>query len=180
MSYILDALRRSEAERASARAPTVTAVVEADQRPPRQRWLWWLLPANAAFVGIVLWSVTVDRPAPQSSDPPRSIQPPAARAEPGPAPQRLLQTRPDATARATLPEQALAEPLRSRIARLSFSTHIYADDRAMRSVSIDGQRLREGQSSDAGYRVAEITPDGVVLEIEGLRVAIDVMARWRL
>lgn len=183
MSYILDALRKSEAERATAQAPTPTTVHEGDRAPPRRRWLWGLVSVNLAVVGLVLWALVGQPPArqpiaaPSSSEPVRRT-PPATIEQTEPAP---MPTAPPAPAPAPpIDEHDLAEPLRSRIARLTFSTHIYADDPAMRAVSIDGQRLREGQSSDAGYRVDRITPNGVVLDVDGQRVAIDVMARWRI
>lgn len=176
MSYILDALRKSEAERASANAPTVTTVHEAPQTSARQRWLWWLLPLNLAVVVIALWSWSPRQAAQDSADLPTPAELPEVARPLAPEP---IPTVTESTARRIVAEQDLTEPLRSRVARLRFSTHIYADDEAMRSVSIDGERLRQGQSSAQGFRVVEITPDGVILDIDGTRVAVDVMARWR-
>ena len=89
--------------------------------------------------------------------------------QPAPAPARPA---------TVLGEDALPEPLRSRVAALEFSTHVYADEVDMRAVSIDGERLGEGDRSRTGVEVVEITPDGAVLSLDGTLVYVDVMARW--
>lgn len=68
MSYILDALRRADAERKSGRVPsihTVPAKVSARFETPPQntaRWLWWLAGAVALMLIASVW---LWRPAPR-------------------------------------------------------------------------------------------------------------------
>lgn len=47
---------------------------------------------------------------------------------------------------------------------LHLDLHVYYDDPARRLVFINGSKYREGERIDDGLRVAEIVPDGVVLD----------------
>ena len=93
MSFILDALRKSDAERQRAVAPGLTDVRYAARRSRRNIWLPILvavLAANVVFMGLQWFSRAGVRPAPElaASSPAASGQPvavPAPAVEPAPA-----------------------------------------------------------------------------------------------
>jgi general secretion pathway protein B len=116
MSLILEALRKSEAERRRGLPPDLHA--ELPPTPVRHKralpgW-WWLVPL-AAVLGLAAWLVLVNRsPAPIASVPPPArtatrplpVEPPT----PEPLPARTpMQARPAATV-ATAPSAAVAPP----------------------------------------------------------------------
>ena len=50
---------------------------------------------------------------------------------------------------------------------LDVSFHVYSTDPAKRAVIINGLRASEGQALGEDLRLAEIVPDGIVLEFQG-------------
>jgi len=62
----------------------------------------------------------------------------------------------------------LSPQLRSRLPRLQVSLHFYSTDPARRMVRLDNQLLHEGDLVADGLTVREITPQGLVLNFEGL------------
>ncbi len=50
---------------------------------------------------------------------------------------------------------------------LDVSFHVHSNDPAQRAVIINGLRAKEGQSLGEDLRLAEIVPDGIVLEFQG-------------
>lgn len=58
---------------------------------------------------------------------------------------------------------------RQTLPPLKMSMHVYAPDPARRVVILDGARFVQGDAVAGELRVAEITPDGVVLELGGQR-----------
>ena len=63
--------------------------------------------------------------------------------------------------------------------KYAFSTHVYATDPSMRAVTLDGKRYVEGDSIEPGVRIKDITETGVVLDIRGRLVSVDVLQDWR-
>ena len=55
---------------------------------------------------------------------------------------------------------------------LHLDIHVYSTAVADRFVFINMQRLKEGSVLDAGPRVDEITPDGVILDYRGTRFVL--------
>lgn len=53
---------------------------------------------------------------------------------------------------------------------LDVSFHVHSNDPAQRAVIINGLRAKEGQALGEDLRLAEIVPDGVILEFQGQRV----------
>jgi len=94
MSLILEALRKSEAQRRRAQAPdlfveTSTAVAR-HAAAPSPRWLWWMLAAIAALLltgwfARGLWNTPLQRagtePTPHKQDPSNAVAPAAAGAD---------------------------------------------------------------------------------------------------
>ena len=73
---------------------------------------------------------------------------------------------------------ALPAAARREFPQLVFSTHVYADDPALRAVVVNGQRLTEGNSLGALY-LNEITENGVVFATGDYLVDIAVLDDWQ-
>jgi general secretion pathway protein B len=232
MSYILDALKKSEAERSRGVVPTLLAP---QQTPLRGGIVGWVVGAallvNAAvFAAWMYWpSTKKDAIAPPSS-PVSAAAPPATAAPP-----MTVQTQPAQNAAQTYPTTAAsisaatenaigsgpalaptprtvqgdptfaaesAQPtiITPRSAantatpsnataslatndamalHYEFSTHFYASDPSKRAVTLNGKRYTEGDTIDAGVRIKEITETGVVLDVGGQTVPLDVLQDWR-
>jgi Type II secretion system protein B len=61
----------------------------------------------------------------------------------------------------------LTEAEQKYLQGLDVSFHVHSNDPAKRAVIINGLRAREGQSLGEDLRLAEIVPDGIVLEFQG-------------
>jgi general secretion pathway protein B len=207
MSYILDALKKAEAEQ-DPDLRTSLAVDQQNQR--RSRFGQYLIVA--ALLGnllVLIWLFgpfspdTTDQ-SPASADkapaangqsaaakaPAANRQPAAANEEPATDEQTGLtttdQTTPSARSEPSPPRPVetihtnlagLPAPARSRFPELSFSTHLYASDPDMRAVVIDGDRLTEGDRY-GDLVLTNITETGVVFRFENYLVAVSVLDDW--
>ncbi|MEM1436421.1 MAG: general secretion pathway protein GspB [Pseudomonadota bacterium] len=62
--------------------------------------------------------------------------------------------------------------------KLEFSTHIFADDPALRAVVVNSRRLNEGES--IGEMVLRaVTEEGILVDYRGYRVAVSVIEEWK-
>jgi general secretion pathway protein B len=224
MSLILEALRKSEAERQRAQAPGLHAPAPV-HRPPTARPGWG--PWVAVLIGAALLAGTwwVNRPAPPpvtptvaAAPPPRTepatasapaepalVEPPPAPVVPAPqpvpdppadlgepvepppapvvvAPEPVAPPPPEpepAPAEAPAPPTAEALPTlaslapaeRAALPPLKVSMFVWSQEPARRFAIVDGNRVGEGALL-AGGTVAEIRPDGVVLELQGRRLLL--------
>jgi general secretion pathway protein B len=217
MSYILDALKKSEAERSRGVVPTLLTPSHATFRSSAVGWgLIAALVINAGlFAAWLYWPRDVattttgrvaERPAAAIPDiAPSTVAPssvatsasetsaPAASA----APSGAIATQPDAIEEPQLPFEPSAEPkpvispppmpnrhspvaaADAGAADLSFSTHVYGTDPSMRAVTMDGKRFVEGDEIRPGVRIREITETGVILDVNGRPIPVDVLQDWR-
>jgi hypothetical protein len=162
MSYILDAIKKSEAERNLGVSPGALAAPMLASRSTTSFRIatvivvlnvsalggWWLWQDRTT--GMVLPTAAAPALSQERVDP----SPPMAKPIPTPQPK---------------PPAALPE----------FSTHVFADDPQLRAVTLDGRRLTEGQLIGPGMRLLEITESGVVLDYYGERIEFDVLQDWR-
>jgi general secretion pathway protein B len=216
VSYILDALKKSEAERSRGVVPTLLTPSHPTFRSSAVGWvLIAALIVNAGlFAAWLYWprdvattaTVRVAEPSPSATPnlapstaasstvptaPTASV--PAASA----APSSSMSTQPNAIAES---QQAADVPVRpepvvsppppptrrpptasadSGAADLSFSTHVYGTDPSMRAVTMDGKRYVEGDEIRPGVRIREITETGVILDVNGRAIPVDVLQDWR-
>jgi general secretion pathway protein B len=194
MSFILDALKKAEAERSRQIGPVLMDVRIAATRQRLPTWAWvlggvllanllglaWLVlrPQAAAPVGLAASA----KPPPVAAAAPVAAPPavePAAVAAPQPVPL------PDATATTITmpPNTAPEEPqdsgfvptMQELLARgvtlpaLTLNMHVFEPNPDNRFVLVNGKRLREGDELPDGIRVERITPSGVVLNARGRR-----------
>ena len=197
MSYILEALRKAQAERARGAVPGVDAQpvpTIAPQSPVgRGAWITAVL-ALLAVCALLLWL----RPWTDSGAPPaaRAPEPPSAALavpatpktatapEPAPAPakplRKLGETAPSEVAAAAVapaPERiALLQELPAQIQReiptLAINGYIYASNPADRSVLINNRLRREGDALADGLVLEKLLPREMVLNYRGYRYRV--------
>ncbi|MCZ6642108.1 MAG: general secretion pathway protein GspB [Gammaproteobacteria bacterium] len=199
MSYILDALQKSTAEG----NPVVAASLLRGNAKQRKQKLIGGLIVMALFANVVLftWRFSSER-----EDPAQAVQPTptittdaAIEAPEQSARQRLPLLPADEENPAPLEAPPLAdgsrdialeplktitvadlpEPARLAFPELEFSTHIYAEDRTLRAIVVNGQRLEEGDSFE-GLGLLEITPEGVIFRFQDYLIAVSVLALWEV
>ena len=202
MSYILDALKKSEAAR-DPKAAAALVIAEAERtQAERQKYriaLWVIgiaLLANAAIFGAWLTWWANPQAAVAEVQPIPTLKQSAAGPEQS-EPTRTPETAPNATppvaaAAVTQPPQSRtpAQPRLERVALselpssaragfpgLAFSTHIFADDPELRAVVINGTRRTEGELVE-GMTIEEITEGGVVLHFGEYLLEISVLESW--
>ncbi len=120
--------------------------------------------------------VAAPAPTPDAATPAPSVPAPAATAAPPFAalpPTSAALAPPAAVASALAPGGSPGVPLlyemplgtRQALPPLKLSMHVYSPDPARRVVIIDGTRLIEGETVSGELKVAQITSDGVVLQL---------------
>ena len=194
MSFILDALRKSEHERQRGAVPGLSEVPFA---APRRAPPYWAL-ALIVVLGVAVLALggawwrstrTIQGAAATESPAARTEIPrePAASPEPvGRVPESTsLQIAPPPVARVPAPEpevqaaaQSSAPPLSSAAAlaaegifvpALHLELHAYSERAAERFVFINGKKYSEGQTLAEGPRLVAIEPNGAVLSQQGRR-----------
>jgi general secretion pathway protein B len=194
MSFILDALKKSESERHRHSGPVLMDVRIA---PPRRRlpaWAWVIIAVLVANFMVLAWLLWL---SPRQSPP---VQGPAAADVPGPAAAPAQSTGvvlPEPTLPPPLPAQPVAvvpapaaasagaampaidttslpryqDLVSSGIALpvIQLNLHVHDAQPASRYVLLNGVKLREGESTPDGLKVLQIVPAGVALEMRGQR-----------
>ena len=202
MSYILDALNKSEEEKKQHRTPGLNTIHQKPKnRTPGKRL--WMIVASAVVIlnllGLIIWFVFLAEtpktttakidPLPTTQPvigqtPPNnnralSREPRTARPEPaliGSTPSRPVRERPAAQPD---PFQAsLSRQVKQEISAIRFSSHIFANDASLRMVVINGQSLREGNRFGSGLLLKNITEEGVVVAYQNNEVPISVLSQW--
>ena len=157
MSYILDALRRADAERERGAVPSLQSqqhtVSEDDAAPARPRALVWAVIALAiATIALLAWNFLGG-----AAPPPAKRVGAATTAAPAAAEPRIH-------SQAELPED-----IRRDLPKLVIGGSSYSGDAASRMVMINGQVFHEGD---------RLAPD-LVLERIRLKSAVLTFKGWR-
>ena len=193
MSFILDALKKSETERQQQTGAEFSAVPSGSGDPQSFKWLWIL--AVLLLVNVVVLFGILIRPDEVADEPAAIIDPPRQQTQSAePTFEEKV-----ATAKQNQPELAIAsaaeqepqpEPATSRpttrapgarvltidevrlngtlqVTDLHLDIHVYSDDPGERFVFINMAKHREKSQLEEGPVVVEIRPDGVVLEHQG-------------
>jgi general secretion pathway protein B len=195
MSYILDALRKSDQQRRRGAAPTLlTLQPSAVVRKKRPGWLaYGLLAAVLVGAGMVIgwlrpWqpepaaTAMVPQPAPDPKPEQPAIAKPqiegAARetnaAAPGrmeaPPERRVDIAAADAAGATVISMEELPLSVRQELPAMTISVHAYSSSPRNRMIGIGSRILREGDTVAPGLELEEITPDGMILGYKGYRV----------
>lgn len=200
MSFILDALKKSESERNRQTGPTL---MELRVAPPRSRLPTWGLVIGAVLLlnlGLLLWLLLRPTPPPPivAAAAPAAVPAPVAAAAavvtaptapapPEPAlspPANTADFEPALPARSPLPSTTnvgadLGLPTihdlnasGANLPELRLSLHVYDAEPSRRYVLLNSTRLREGESTPDGLRLERITESGVVLAWRNRRFTV--------
>lgn len=193
MSFILDALKKSESERQQQSSAEFTSVPSSSGNPNSLKWLWilgaLLLVNVAVLLGLLLRD---DDPAEGAAIATLSSKNDTTVAEPSfaeqvadaklnqPQPAAATQTEPSRPAASAVPkstpsssgERVLTiDEVRLngtiQLTDLHLDIHVYSDVPEERFVFINMAKLREQSQLEEGPTVVEITRDGVILEHQG-------------
>ncbi len=188
MSFILDALKKSETERQQQTGAEFSNVPSSPGEPQSFHWLWILaalLIVNIAILaGILLRSdKTTDIAIPAETAAPEQVQiaEPSFEEQVAAAKQNLPPPIATATAGSQSPQATVRPVNRPRvltidevrlngtlqITDLHLDIHVYDDDPAKRFDFINMTKHREQSELDEGPTVLEISPEGVILEHQG-------------
>lgn len=242
MSYILDALKKSESERQNQDLPDINAIHQRPQQhPDKKRRIWPLaIPVILTLNIAGLWLIWEHAPAErEESKPLLSESPSKTDARSTPATTALetqlisapgeAKTQPTSTALTKQsppvaeamdvgeasevlitpadayrrisnkptaaierpgqkPKKITAQPvskittlptnIQRQIPDLTFSSHLYADDRTFRMVNINGNMYHEGDMIAEGIRLERISEEGVVLNYLHYTFEISVIRDW--
>lgn len=200
MSYILDALNKSERERERHQPPGLNSVHHKHDASPGRRsplWHWLAGLFLLAVINILLvgyWTSN-ETPAPvanQAETDTRRIEKqsfgtedtvsPTAPTERSPSSGTMsegdLITPSDASPIQPVRISALPASVQEKIPDLSFTSHIYSDEPSLRGVTINHRYVREGDSLGSDLTLIEITEDGVVLRYRHYTFEMSVIRDW--
>lgn len=206
MSFILDALKKSEEERLRQQNPSTlpTALPRSHGRTPA--WVWallCLLVVNLVVLAVVLLN-------PRAGVPTIAATPVVVAAAAAPT-ETITKAAPSAPKLNGVDEEAAPDSQGSGIATQStpvttppslpasvpasvptrdqqlaaganlppatLNLHVFDADRTKRFVLLNGERLREGDTNRDGLTVVTITPEGVVLSFGAASFAVSIEGR---
>ncbi len=140
-----------------------------------------LSPEEAAQlnIGLPTEPATSSVAAPTANTGPAAQDAPALASTPEPEPEPEPQAKaPASSAKKPIKLADLSPEDRAEFPELEFSTHVFADDPALRAVVVNSRRLSEGES--IGEMVLRaVTEDGIIVDYRGQRVAVSVMDTWK-
>jgi len=192
MSFILDALKKSETERQQQTGAEFSNVPSSPGESQSLKWLWFLGLLLLVNVVVLIGILMGPDDEPQTTQPSGTIpieQTPVA--EPSfeekvaeakqnqpPQIEAAVATEPQAQPAAVRPANRTSggrvltiDEVRLNgtleLTDLHLDIHVYSDAPAERFVFINMTKHREQSQLDEGPRVVEITPDGVILEHQG-------------
>lgn len=202
MSYILDALNKSEEEKKQHRTPGLNTIHQKPVNPTQVKRLWVIVAGSVVtlnIIGLIVWLVFLDespKPTDPKVDPPPMNQPIVRTPQPN-YPTFNPETRtasPEPTLTGSLTpsgqprkrpaiqtdhfQSGLNRQITQQISAIRFSSHIYANDASLRMVVINGQSLREGNRFGSGLLLKNITEEGVVVAYQNHEVPISVLSQW--
>ncbi len=199
MSYILDALRKSDQQRRRNAAPTLltlqpSAVVR--KRPAYVTYgllaviligggvvIGWLRPwqSEPAAVKPIASKPIESKPVPAtpaaseiaSQAKPDNVLPEAnslASGKTAPQPERRVDiAAADAAGETVVEMDKLPTSIREEVSKITISVHAYSNTPEKRLVGIGRRILHEGDYLQPGLKLEEITPDGMILGYKGYR-----------
>jgi|TARA_B100000959_G_C14849793_1_gene569665 hypothetical protein len=182
VSYILDALNKSEQEQKSRQVPGLDSIHDsrAWRTQATRKPVGWFFAALAVLAGLFLIYWTTPYPA-EVSNLPAQLRPgtdpaPGKVIKPVETPRNLPVEEATPTRVVSIAELPLA--VQQEIPDIIFSSHIYADDPSLRMVNINGQNVREGDTITDGIKLAEISEEGVILGYRNYAFTMSIIRDW--
>ena len=201
MSYILDALNKSEQEQKNRQAPGLDAIHSLPGQNQKGLWIAIACAFLITNAGLYFFLATEDESLP--------VQPSVATSEisntpavepafsepkqttpmttelstssPTSIPNSAPVTKPindETVALTTANIAALPARVQRQIPDMTFSSHIFADDPALRMVNINGRLINEGDVIAEGIKLLRITEDGVVISYRHYNIEMSVIRDW--
>ncbi|WP_101759484.1 general secretion pathway protein GspB [Oceanicoccus sp. KOV_DT_Chl] len=190
MSYILDALKKSEQERQqnsgpgiqtvhkphvlirSANSVTATTVIVSSLVVMVGLLGGWLYFTSGNAVSITVAPAT-EKTAIASPAPVAEVTKPVT------DPEAVAASAQVATLDTVLEFWELPDPIQQAIPAMTFSFHVYSDNPARRTIIINKRRVKEGDLIAQGLQLEEITAQGVVFNWQQQhRFSINVVENW--
>ena len=176
MSYILDALKKSDQERQQNNGPSLQTVHRphlVNKQARNKTIIILLLLIVLAVIAAAGWFFYAS-PVLQQPSVSKPMTQPIAQPEP------VQAVAPQLTPADYIVEfSELPDPVQKAIPALTFSFHVYSDNPARRTIIINKRRVREGDNISAGLLLEAITEQGVVLQWQGQhRFNINVVESW--
>ena len=200
MSYILDALNKSEEEKQQHRTPSLNTIHQKPNRKRTQNRSWTAILSLLILmnlVGLMIWLFffsgsssrpTLSRIQPDISSSPVSTAPSRrtpSSVVPSVTPPELTssnsgraQISPSVSLEKPLESAAVPDLINQEIAAIRFSSHIYASDADLRMVVINGQPLRENARFGSVLELSQITEDGVIIQYQDHSIPVNVLSQW--
>ena len=180
MSYILDALKKSEQERQQDGGPTLQTIhrpriIHKDSTSLIVILLLLLCILATSIAGYFFFCAYQQKPVEPVAEKIPAEQSTAI------APQQV-----SAAPKATQPPPLkpvvefwqLPDPVQTAIPALTFSFHVYSESPERRTIIINKRRVKEGDRINEKLLLEEITKDGVVMRWEQHRFYISVVEGW--
>ena len=193
MSYILDALKKSDQQRQRGATPTLPPVQAAVAAPRQSSVVFYgvlagvLLCAGIAIGWLHPWQeeqpahaaepfaarpaienvARLDQPVVPARPEQKMPAPNTAPAMPALAPQEFAS--PMAAEQKATPFAELPLAIQQEIPEMKIQLHSYSNISANSIVSINSRMMKEGESLAPGLKLEQITPDGVILSYKGYR-----------
>jgi|TARA_B110000116_G_scaffold271696_1_gene293262 general secretion pathway protein B len=192
MSFILDALKKSETERQQQNAPGFATIPQRDNDRAPSKWIWLvfgLLGINLiVLAGIYLWSepqstetVSVAiQPTSESAtfsdmvSEAKRVQPETTEADISAPPAQTGSATINSASNHELPTGSISDGfdtfnvLRAKgvlvLPDMHLDIHVFAGTPADRFIFVNMSKYKENAVLNEGPRVVEITPEGVILE----------------
>lgn len=191
MSYILDALNKSEQERQTKKSPSINSQYRVPVAAQQSSTYWIIILIVLVCVnsaGIYYWLTKTGDIEVQGVDNPSLVEPtPIVNSIPSPSSNVLpiskasstLKTSSTLKAARKLPFSELPETIKYHLSDLNFSTHLYGEDKSFRMVNINGNMLKEGERISEDLWLTEITAEGVVLNYQEYLIEINILSDWQ-
>ena len=207
MSYILDALNKSEQERRPKKTPDLNTVHRHAGIQVEHSKSHWLYIITAIVIvngiGISYWiasdseeiqsvqdqesaiqsinSVSASNPTSSTSITSRAVQAvPTTSPNSVPASETItpVNTRPQVKNVTPVRVSELPINIQRRVPNLTFSSHLFSEDAKFRMVNINGKMISEGAIVADGFKLVEITEEGVVLSYLHYTFEVSVLRDW--
>ena len=200
MSYILDALKKSEQDRGNSTIPNVQTIHSSAlnyHQEKRPLWPWILIAVLISNVFILIYflkpetsikEVALD-PIPSSIEDNQAPTPTAITAPVILEPSTQLVSIPDnniittkptepATAKAIVDIDELPANIRQQVPDMVFSAHVYSSEPMQRSLVINNQFKEEGSTVGQDLILLEITRSGAIFDFRDYRFSASVLSGW--
>lgn len=195
MSYILDALKKSDQERQQGTTPSLQTIHRPHGNNAERGWLNLLLALVVLLVlslaGLLSWfflgdsdaSIALAKPEAQVKTKPLSLLTDSYIAvdtgssimvEPTITSPPVSATK----SRVVVPFSELPVVVRNAIPAMTFSFHVYSKNPERRTIIIDGRRVKQGAVIDDQLLLDEITPNGVIFSWQDHQFSIPVVEAW--